>query len=123
MKTTKARKMHCCDWCGEAIEIGELHSTYVVFPSQSSELESPVTVRLHQECLPSFREYTEAMRKAGDYDAGIDGEYCRGKYRRKGENCESCDRDKICEYRQWKRKREAELMAARKAKLEGKGAV
>jgi hypothetical protein len=49
---TRARKNHCCEWCGELIKVGEVYTRDVgVF--QGDFYSSP----LHTECKEASKEY------------------------------------------------------------------
>lgn len=67
----KARKAHCCEWCGERIEIGEQYKRYRYFDGGDAG-----TVKLHSECFDAMQDY---VRKQGGWAEWEPGEFERPK--------------------------------------------
>jgi len=65
--TKKRGKLHCCSWCGEAINLGERYAKWLYFNSGTRD-----TVYAHAECADEWaeesREWNEIIYATGDQD-------------------------------------------------------
>lgn len=64
----KARKQHCCEWCGEAIEIGEAYSK-----QSRAEDGSIYSSTLHIECDEALIERARMLKSRCWYFNSIGG--------------------------------------------------
>jgi hypothetical protein len=68
-RQVKARKRHRCDWCGQHIEVGEIHPVYTAF------FEGTATrIRMHAEC----RKAMDAVTAKEGWIEWMPGDYTRG---------------------------------------------
>jgi len=63
---TKLRgKIHCCEWCGQKIEIGELYATWLWFDGGTRS-----TVYAHAECSDDWMQAAQDEHGVAYGDGG-----------------------------------------------------
>jgi len=65
--TKRRGKIHCCDWCGQKIELGERYETWLYF-----DIGSRTSVFAHKECGEAWDE--AVYEEGGMVHASRDGE-------------------------------------------------
>ena len=66
----RARKRHCCTWCGEKIEAGEIYKKWCCIGD-----DGPMTNKMHNECHAAMGRWIKAQ--PGEFEFGS-GEFTRG---------------------------------------------